>query len=406
MSDTTGANAASVSFRVLFTITRYWPATGGAEIHTRELIHHLTGDIQPVIAAHWSTNRTDWLLGTTAFAPLKETSYLDRGQTVHLVAPTLGERLRNLPLIAGYYGCMPVAAPRLAQVLTGHLLAVAGPLKVVHNVRSGREVLTLASMGVARRQGIPFIFTPNHHPRWVGWRYRVFRDIYRQADALIALTEHERETLVELGARPERVHVTGIGPVLAPAADADRARQKYGLNGRFVLFVGQKYPYKGAGELLAAARIVWQRHPDVEFMFVGPRTPHSVHLFRSVEDRRAHEVGLIDLQDKTDLLAACSMVCLPSSQESFGGVLVEAWAMGKPVVAGPAPALAEVISDGADGFFTPEQSASAIAERLIRLLDDPSLAASMGQSGQRKVAERFTWARLAAETMRIYKSLQ
>jgi glycosyltransferase involved in cell wall biosynthesis len=99
------------------------------------------------------------------------------------------------------------------------------------------------------------------------------------------------------------------------------------------------------------------------------------------------------------------VLCVPSSQESFGGVLVEAWAMGKPVVAGPAPAAAEVIADGQDGFVVSDQSESTIADRLIQLLDDPAEAARLGQRGAAKVAQRFTWERLAARTAAIYRSL-
>ena len=391
---------------VLFTITRYWPAIGGAEIHTRELIHHLEPRVEPTIAAHWAENRTDWLLGTTLAAPARAQTYQDNGRTVNLLAQTRADRLRSLPWVLAYYPWMPVAAPRLGHILAEQLLEIAPSVDLVHNVRSGREPLTLASLEVARRRQVAFVFTPNHHPRWVGWRYQVYLDLYRRADALIALTEHERQALIRLGASAERVHVTGVGPVLSDDADGERARQRFGLHERFVLFLGQKYAYKGVRQLLEAAPYVWQRHKDLQFVFVGPRTRSSRSLFARVTDPRVREIGSVSVQDKTDLLAASELVCVPSSQESFGGVLVEAWAMGKPVVAGPAPAAAEVIADGEDGLFVPEQSARAIADRVLQLVDDPAGAAALGQRGARKVAERFTWAQLAARTDAIYRSLR
>jgi glycosyltransferase involved in cell wall biosynthesis len=391
---------------VLFTITRYWPAIGGAEIHTRALIHHLEPSIRSTIAAHWAENRTDWLLGTTLAAPSRPRIYQDDGREVNLLAATPADRVRSLPWVLSYYPLMPTAAPRLGHLLAEHLLRVAPTVGLVHNVRSGREPLSLASLEVARRRQVAFVFTPNHHPRWVGWRYQVYLDLYRRADAVIALTEHERQALIRLGVSAERVHVTGIGPVLSAEADGERARQHFGLGERFVLFLGQKYAYKGARELLEAAPYVWQRHPDVQFVFVGPRTRSSQSLFARVSDPRVREFGAVSVQDKTDLLAACEHLCVPSSQESFGGVLVEAWAMGKPVVAGPAAAAAEVIADGDDGLFVPEQSARAIADRVILLLDDPAAAAVIGERGARKVAERFTWPRLAERTEAIYRSLR
>jgi glycosyltransferase involved in cell wall biosynthesis len=391
--------------RILFTITRYWPSVGGAEVHTRELIRGLDGRVEPVIAGHWSTNRTDWLLGTTLLAPKTERTYLDEGRPVHLIAPTLHERLQSLPLVAGYYLIQSVAARKLGHVLARHLMARAGRVDLVHNIRGGREPLSVGSLEVARTLGVPFVLTPNHHPRWVGWRYRVYQDLYRRADALIALTEHERSALIQLGALPERVHVTGIGPVLAAEADPLRARQKYGLPGRCVLFLGQKYAYKGTRPLLDSAPLVWRVHPDVSFVFVGPRTEHSKAVFRGMPDARVREIGTVDLQDKTDLLAACDVVCVPSSQESFGGVLVEGWSLRKPVVAGPAPAAAEIITHGADGFFVSAQTPYAIAERLVWLFDHPQRAAEMGESGAQKVKRSFTWERLAAATESLYAAL-
>jgi glycosyltransferase involved in cell wall biosynthesis len=391
--------------RILYSITRYWPAIGGAEVHTRELIRALAGQVQPSIAAHWAENRTDWLRGTTLTAAAHAQTYDDEGRPVHLFAPTRGELLASLPFVFAYYPFMPVAARQLSRPLVRQLEEIVGSVDIVHNVRSGREPISLASETFARRGEVPFVFTPNHHPRWVGWRYRVYLDLYRRADALIALTEHERQALIELGADPNRVHVTGIGPVLEQAADAARARTNFELRERVVLFLGQKYPYKGVRELLGAASRVWAKHKDVQFVFVGPRTRYSISLFTGQTDERVREFGTVSLQDKTDLLAACDVLCVPSSQESFGGVLVEAWAMGKPVVAGPAPAAAEVIADGQDGFVVSDQSESTIADRLIQLLDDPAEAARLGQRGAAKVAQRFTWERLAARTAAIYRSL-
>jgi glycosyltransferase involved in cell wall biosynthesis len=391
--------------RLLVTITRYYPAIGGAEIHTRELLRNLKPPIKPAVVAHWATNRTDWLLGTTLFAPMHDSQYDDEGRPVRLIGPTLAERLLTLPLLFAYYPLQQLVAPQFGHILARHMQPADGRVDVVHNVRAGREPLSLASLEVARKLSVPFVLTPNHHPRWTGWRYRVYLDLYRRADALIAFTEHERRILVELGVPRERVHVTGIGPVLASTSDPEHARRKYGLGRPFVLFVGQKYPYKGVATLLGAAPHIWAKHPDVDIVFVGPRTGYSTRLFADVNDPRIHELGEVDLQDKTDLLRASDVVCLPSAQEAFGGVLVEGWASGKPVVAGPAAAIAEVIEDGHDGFFLKAQSAPLLADHLNALLGDPALAARFGQAGADKVRERFTWDRLATKTESIYQSL-
>jgi len=140
---------------------------------------------------------------------------------------------------------------------------------------------------------------------------------------------------------------------------------------------------------------VWKRLPDARFVFVGPRTPHSRRVFGQVTDRRVVELPAVGLQEKTDAVAACDVLCLPSSQESFGGVFVEAWTLGKPVIGARIPAVSEVIADGVDGLLT-DPTPPAIAERVLAILQDVRTAAALGRAGRAKAAERFTWDRIAA----------
>jgi glycosyltransferase involved in cell wall biosynthesis len=171
-----------------------------------------------------------------------------------------------------------------------------------------------------------------------------------------------------------------------------------------VLFLGQKYAYKGLAPLLAAAPRVWLRVPEAHFVFVGPRTRYSQHLFGEVREPRVLELPAVDLQTKTDALAACDVLCVPSSQESFGGVYTEAWSLGKPVVAADIPAVREVVADGLDGCLAPPEPA-ALADRLAELLSNPTQAAALGARGRDKVAARFTWPRLAEQTEQVYRGL-
>jgi glycosyltransferase involved in cell wall biosynthesis len=112
----------------------------------------------------------------------------------------------------------------------------------------------------------------------------------------------------------------------------------------------------------------------------------------------------VDLQTKTDALAACDVLCVPSAQESFGGVFTEAWVLGRPVIGGDTPAVREVIDDGVDGFVV-AQDAGQVAARLLAVLTDPAGAARLGAAGLAKVAERYSWPALAAKTERIYAAL-
>ena len=271
-------------------------------------------------------------------------------------------------------------------------------------MRIGREGISYASLRAARDRNIPFVLTPVHHPRWVGWRYKAYNDIYKQADAVIALTPTEKTTLVQLGVSAERIHVTGTGPVVASAAFPDSFLSKHSISDPFVLFLGQHYDYKGYRQVLESTKIVWEKFPDINFVFIGPAVKDSEKVFKQFKDSRIKRLGKVSLQDKTNALAACSLLCVPSMQESFGSVYTEAWQFEKPVIGGSISAISDVIKEGTDGYLV-DQEADMIASRITDLLNCPTQAAAMGRAGKLKVENRYSWERLAATIEKIYLSL-
>jgi glycosyltransferase involved in cell wall biosynthesis len=258
----------------------------------------------------------------------------------------------------------------------------------------GAEFLPAAALAHSRRLGVPFVITALYHPDWTGRKHRHYERIYRAADAVIALTGFERRVLVEKGVPEDRIHVTGIGPVVSPQASVERFRERFGIRSRFVLFVGRKVPHKGWSGILAAAPRVLERFPETEFVFIGEDTEPSREAFGARTERRIHNLGAVDLETKTAALAACDLLCLPSTSESFGGVYTEAWAFGKPVV----------VDDGGDGLLSSPDPAE-LAEKIAWLLGHPEEAARMGSAGKRKVEERYGWDRIAATTLGVYDSV-
>ena len=388
--------------RLLYTITAYPPAIGGAQIHTHLLTQAMLPQALQVVC-HWNHNRSDWLLGTTIRQP-SENNYTIDNINVHRLGLTWLEKLHIVPWLILYYPLMAWAVPPIATILQEHLLPFAKHANLIHNIRVGRENLSYASLHTAHLLGIPFVFTPLHHPRWVGWRYKVYLQLYQEADAVIALTQAEKQTLISLGVKPERIHITGIGPVVAPQADGQTFRDRHQLQGSIVLFLGQHYAYKGYHQLLQATTQVWEKYPETQFVFIGPAVKQSDQVFQSHQDPRIHRLGTVSLQEKTDALAACDMLCVPSMQESFGGVFTEAWSFGKPVIGGNIPAVAEVVSDGKDGFLV-AQEPKTIATAIIDLLNHPQKASEMGKAGYEKVHQSYTWSKLAQKTLEIYQSL-
>ena len=386
---------------ILLTSTAYPPSTGGAQLLQHQTALQLKARHSIQVVSQWDRNRTDWLTGSTIMAPRRSMDYMIDGVSVHRFGLGLSERSLLLPFVVGYYACMRVANPIIAHYLERHIDAFARRADLVHNMRIGREPLSYASFFAARKHGIPFVFTPVHHPKWSGWRYREFISLYREADALLALTKAEKRTLNELGVAEHKIHVIGMGPNLAPEADAERFRTLHNIRGPFVLFVGQHYPYKGYRQLLGAAKFVWKRVPEAEFVFIGPAVGSSERAFSDSPDRRVHRLGKVDLQEKTDALAACALLCVPSTQESFGGVYAEAWHFAKPVIGCAIPAVSEVVTHGTDGLLL-KQNPLEIAEAICELLLNSGRSQQMGEAGQSKVRQNYTWQQIGGRVEAAY----
>jgi glycosyltransferase involved in cell wall biosynthesis len=373
-------------------------------LHLHYLARQLSSRHEVRAVALWDNNRTDWLLGTTLRASSVERDYTVDGIPVRLIGFSAVEKARLLPPVIGYYAIQSVAIDWISNVLARKMLSLSRDVDIVQNGRIGREPISYASLNVARRLGVPFFLTPYHHPRWKGWLYRHFIRLYRLADGLIALTNAERQMLGALGVNMDKVFVTGMGPIVAQAADGERFLVQTGLTNPFVLFLGQHYSYKGFHELLRAAPRVWKRVPEAQFVFIGPAVGHSERLFKEADDRRIRRLGTLDLQLKSDALAACDVLCVPSLQESFGGVYTEAWVFGKPVIGCDIPAVSEVIENGVNGFLV-DQRPDQIADRICELLLSPGVARRMGEAGRKKVQSQFTWEKIAARTEAAYSSV-
>jgi len=389
--------------RLLYTVTSYPPAIGGAQYHQHMLARELSRRHDIQVVSQWDGNRTDWLLGTTVWAPSESRDYKVDGISVHRIGLSAREKRRLVPWVLLYYPLMSVALPRIAETLQSHIDPYAAGVDLVHNMRIGREGLSVASIRAARARGVPFALTTIHHPRWTGWRYRAYLDLYRSADIVLALTDTEKATLTGLGVREDRIHVVGMGPVLAQTEDANDFRSQHAIRGPMVLFLGQHFPYKGYRQVLRAAPEVWRRVPDASFVFIGPPVGRSEADFAAAADRRIHRLGTVGLEEKTSALAACAMLCLPSTQESFGGVYTEAWSFGRPVIGCAIPAVSEVIEDGVDGFLVRQEPAE-IADRIVYLLQHPDEGTAMGEAGRRKVLQRFTWQRIADRAEAAYEA--
>jgi glycosyltransferase involved in cell wall biosynthesis len=153
---------------------------------------------------------------------------------------------------------------------------------------------------------------------------------------------------------------------------------------------------KGHEDLLAAARIVLDRRPDVRFLVVGDGFGDlGVRHFEQIR-RLARELGVADSvifagrrRDLVDVLAALDVSVQASLCENYGGT-IESLLMERPTVATDAGGMPEVVIDEQTGLLVPMRDPAALAAAILRLIDDRDLARRLGENGRARMLERHT----------------
>ena len=391
--------------RILFLIHRYPPARGGSERFIQEMASRLAAEgHRPIV---YTSNVLDiegfWRRGIEGVAPGAQT---EAGVEVHRFPA------RVLPLhgvVSRILGAVPWAPVGLTLVPPGLVLpdlwrALRTPGQVDVVYAGAYPSLMYLGAVAARRSAAKLILMPCMHPGLEGQatqqRYFLSRRLirlYREAGAMIALTESERQILAVAGVPAGRIIVSGAGitPGEAGGANARRFRRAYGLSEDqpVVTFIGHKTEGKGALHLLEACRVLLNERPGLVSAFVGATTPEFDQRYQALPAAvrsRVLDLALAEAE-KHDLLAASSLLALPSRDDSFGIVLLEAWLHGKPVIGAKAGGIPDVIEEQQTGLLVPYGSVAGLAQAIRWLLDHPQEAARMGARGRQRTLDRWTW---------------
>jgi D-inositol-3-phosphate glycosyltransferase len=236
------------------------------------------------------------------------------------------------------------------------------------------------------------------------------------ADRILAATPLEAGQLVGLyRADPDHVRLVppGVDHEVFGPRDRAAARERLHLTHlRFVLYVGRLQAHKGPDVAIRILAEAVARDPetsrDLVLGIVGGPSGSDGEADRLLALAHALGVGervvLFPPQTQpklADFYAAADVVLVPSRSESFGLVALEAAACGTPVVAASVGGLRYVVEDGRTGYLVEGHDAAEHAERVLRVLRDPALQASIGAEASRR-ALRFTWDVTADEVRRVY----
>jgi glycosyltransferase involved in cell wall biosynthesis len=163
--------------------------------------------------------------------------------------------------------------------------------------------------------------------------------------------------------------------------------------GRRVLFFGRLEAIKGVQFLGPAMRSVLAERPDVHLILAGDdRGWHGRRMSECVREcagERVAYLGELPPERLMPLILACDVIALPSLWEAFPFTVLEAIALGRPVVTTSGHGPDDFITHGQEGFLVPREDARALGDAIGRLLDNSELAASLGSAAARR-AEQYS----------------
>lgn len=293
------------------------------------------------------------------------------------------------------------------DIIHGHDWLCAKAIVQAKNDRGARTVLTMHSTEFGR--------CGNQHHGGLSERIRAveYEGTY-VADRVISVSAALDEEIATEYAVPKwkrRIVHNGIDcKRFDHPTNTARCRSSYGVGAHdpMLLFVGRLCTQKGPDILLDAVPGILQRHADTKVVFVG-----EGDMRRQLE-HRAHEMKLDHALRFTgamqpnggiaDIFKSADAVCVPSRNEPFGIVVLEAWAAGKPVIATRNGGPRDFVSHGRDGFLVTDNSKD-ISSSVGEMFGDFKRARRMGRRGRAKVTRSFGWDSIAEKTEAIYHEI-
>lgn len=318
----------------------------------------------------------------------------------HRVRPTVRLRRPELSMLA----IDPVLLP----------FELAGQGDVYHSVQLGLPAVRRMPAVLTIHDLAPLHWPSHYLARpWsrVGhaWQYA----LAKRADAIIAVSEATKADVVaRLGIPSERIRVIpeAVDASFHPPsheAGVAIARDRFGVPGRYVLYVGQFDPRKNMDGLFSAFARAGDRDRDLRLVIVGTLGKLAAMmrdaLARSrVDPARVVITGAVDDEALGALYAGAECLLHAAWLEGFGLTALEALAAGTPVVGYRAGAVAEVVGDA--GLLVDDRDPDALGEALLAVLYGDALRAELRARAKPRAA-RFSWDRAADDTFAVYRSL-
>lgn len=280
-------------------------------------------------------------------------------------------------------------------------------------VHTNSAKMHLLAGTAARLRRLPLVWHMRDLLTEPGARAWLERAVRRLRPEVIAIS---KAVAAQFEGLPCRVHIIPNGIPLdrfLPGPAPDGLREQLGLpeDAPVAVIVGRLTPWKGHQTLLRAWREVVANVPQARLLIVG-EVAFWEESYAGDLRALADDLGIAESvhwsgfrEDVPDLLRLANLLVLASTDEPFGRVLIEAMAIGLPVVATASGGVPEIVIDGETGLLVPPGEPGALGDAIATLLANPLQATEMGAAGRRRALERFDVRRVAREVGQVYEEI-
>ena len=389
--------------KIVNIIQRYSPAVGGSETWCQEVCRHLSkkGHNVKVLTLNINKEEEYWREPldddrTIAFGPLA----FDKGVLVRRYH-------RSIPAHYIYHLIYKIFLDWLLKIY------FYGPHSTEMYGRMWREIKeadivflhtlpyphNYVAYALAKIFGKKTVIVPHFHPNHPNYERRSQYWLLRRCNAVITVSEFEKDYLKDKGISENKLFVTGnaIHPNNYLPVDFESFREKiknkYYLNGddKVITYIGRKTPEKGVGYLIEAVKdILSEMH--IKLFLVGPGSDWYREYYAGLSDEeKKHiiEMGILSHEEKVNLLHMSDLLVLPSKYEAFGIVFLEAWMCGVSVIGTTEGAMPSVI--GEEGLISKFGDVEDLKEKLKEAFSNIEKLRKTGTRGKTKVLNNYTW---------------
>ena len=304
----------------------------------------------------------------------------------------------------------------LTRAIAGILRAEKPDLLHTHGGIAG-----LYGRMAAHKAGVPKVVHTIHGIHYLHYRNLLLRAVYADlerycskfTDAVVFVSEADGAAGRRLRlARPAKIRIVKNGIECAGPTGEDFSRGAAGWpmslpqGAPLIGTIARLHRQKGVAFLLRSAAAILAGRPEGRIIVAGGGELEAGLRREARElgvDRRFLLLG--ERADAREILSRLDVFVLPSLWEGLPLVLIEAAALGKPIVATAVEGTREIVTDGETGLLVPPADPAALAAAVNRLLDDPALATRLGARARDTIPPRFTLAKMIAGYEEIYASL-